>query len=447
MDERPIQLLDRLAPEVDVAAARRVFEARARLERRRRRVASGGSAMVALLLLFVGIRSLTTRDPGHVLVQPLAPSPDGRWKLVSGVDGAAESGVTLIIEGSKVGGSGGCNGYGGEVEFGAGGEWTSSEGILRRLRVCEWSAVEEKYFSVLDRVTTFAVEDGGGTLVLSGPGGELRFQRDLTPVAPPAPAAPSVDGTWQLVSASGGAGEGIDPSEVTLAIVGSRIGGTAGCSELNGVLVARNTKNGEQLEIGFIEASTFSVALLRGKCPDISWVANLKNNAVRVTSDDFLEMSTEEFGMKFKRVSAAASLPLIGTRWELVTVLDRNRAAKALVGPYLQIAADGSVDASTGIDQMAGNLTGSGGLRNIESYRKVDDRSTISWHESYVAQAGTVDAVLRHEFSLVIDGATLTISDLYGNVLRYTGVASLSPLPAGTLGDEPSPSTTLPRPG
>jgi hypothetical protein len=44
--------------------------------------------------------------------------------------------------------------------------------------------------SVLDRVTTFAVEDGGGTLVLSGPGGELRFQRDLTPVAPPAPAAP-----------------------------------------------------------------------------------------------------------------------------------------------------------------------------------------------------------------------------------------------------------------
>jgi heat shock protein HslJ len=151
-------------------------------------VASGGSAMVALLLVIVGVRTLTMRDPGHVLVQPLAPSPDGRWKLVSGVDGADGAAVTLAIDGSNVSGAGGCNGYSGNVALGTDGTWTSDEGILRRLRGCEWSAVEEKYFSVLDRVTTFAVEVGGATLVLSGPGGELRFQRDLTPVAPPAPA-------------------------------------------------------------------------------------------------------------------------------------------------------------------------------------------------------------------------------------------------------------------
>jgi hypothetical protein len=223
MDERPIQLLDRLAPEVDVAAARRVFEARARLERRRRRLASGGSAMVALLLLFVGVRSLTTRDPGHVLVQPLGPT----------------------------------------------------------------------------------------STVASEP------------------------------------------------------------------------------------------------------------------------------------------LPLVGTRWELVGVRDGDRSPPVIRGPFLQIASDGTIAAWTGIDVLRGRLAGTdGGSRHIESLtRGREGGAFVDYTEEGAAIAGPIDAVFSHDFSLAIDGTTLTISDPYGHVVRYSGIASLLPLPAGTLGDEPTPSTTLPRPG
>ena len=111
-------------------------------------------------------------------------SPDdiditGNWQLVSGsLDGQAipsidGNPVTFNVTGTQVGGTSGCNSYGGEMVLD--GTSISIGDLTSTLMMCtpDVMEVEIPYTAALPVVETVALD--GGQLVLTGPGVELRF--------------------------------------------------------------------------------------------------------------------------------------------------------------------------------------------------------------------------------------------------------------------------------
>ena len=103
----------------------------------------------------------------------------GNWQLVSGsVDGQAipsldGSPVTFDVTGTQIGGTSGCNSYGGQMVLD--GSSISIGDLTSTAMMCtpEAMAVEIPYTSALPEVDTVSLD--GDELVLTGPGIELRF--------------------------------------------------------------------------------------------------------------------------------------------------------------------------------------------------------------------------------------------------------------------------------
>lgn len=133
-----------------------------------------------------------------------APALDGEWRLLVGtnqgqpiplVDGAAP---TLRIDGTTIGGSSGCNQYGGTIEIN-GSAVTVSVGSMTEMACQEpRMSLESAFMAALPHVTTAART--GDALALSGPQVELRFE-----LVPPVPNAELIGPTWVLDSLIDGA--------------------------------------------------------------------------------------------------------------------------------------------------------------------------------------------------------------------------------------------------
>ena len=135
-------------------------------------------AVLAALLVSAACGGASVGTPS----QPIAPvDPAGAWQLVAGtVDGQPlalrdDAPVTLEVDGSQVNGRSGCNSYfgqftlvGGKVTLGnlGGTEMACEAGIM---------TLETTYLQALGRVEAARMD--GATLVLSGSGVELRFDR------------------------------------------------------------------------------------------------------------------------------------------------------------------------------------------------------------------------------------------------------------------------------
>lgn len=130
------------------------------------------SLMFVVLLAFVSACASAGSDPTEVDIT-------GEWVLGSGtVDGQAipqmeGSRVTLNITGTDIGGTSGCNSYGGQ--FTLDGSAISIGDLMSTLMACspEVMAVEVPFTDALSRVDTVAIDEGD--LVMTGPGIELRF--------------------------------------------------------------------------------------------------------------------------------------------------------------------------------------------------------------------------------------------------------------------------------
>jgi heat shock protein HslJ len=134
----------------------------------------------ALLLLATSLLIAACADsPGRA--SP-APGITGAWQLVGDVPRAAAlpagARATLDVGNGQVGGTSFCNHYGGTYQLD--GDSLVVDGLGGTDMGCEPGimAAETAYLRALAAVRTASVEDG--ELVLTGPGGELRF----APVAP-----------------------------------------------------------------------------------------------------------------------------------------------------------------------------------------------------------------------------------------------------------------------
>lgn len=150
-------------------------------------------AVIAIVVLLTACGS-----PGSTPAPTAEPRIEGSWELVEGrLDGGRVTvieshPITLTIEGTRIGGTAACNGYGGRLVM-RGGEIEIDDFAMTAM-ACEPGEVmkaEREYVAALERVGTIR-SDGDG-LVLAGRDVELRF----APLPPP-PTAQLVDTVWVL---------------------------------------------------------------------------------------------------------------------------------------------------------------------------------------------------------------------------------------------------------
>ena len=125
------------------------------------------SAFILLLTLFTLATCSQVSEP-----------PSGEWTLVSlnGAPLAEDTEINLVFEENRVGGSAGCNSYGGT--FDSGGTSINITDLTMTLMACTDAGVMEQesaYLAALESVETFELDEN--SLVLSGPDVELVFER------------------------------------------------------------------------------------------------------------------------------------------------------------------------------------------------------------------------------------------------------------------------------
>lgn len=203
--------------------------------------------------------------------------PEGSWQLASGATDAGpvpivdDHPITLTVEGSTIGGTAACNGYGGKIQPTGGGiritdlAWTAMACVPD-----EVMAAEAAYTQALAAVT--AIRADGEQMVLEGPGIELRFD-----ALPEPPTADLVDTTWILDTlfvgdvATAPMGE---PATLELRTDGT-FSGSTGCRPFDG----QWTEAGEQLM-----ATTFAMGDVA--CP--AELTGQDSHVVSVIGDGFV---------------------------------------------------------------------------------------------------------------------------------------------------------------
>lgn len=192
-------------------------------------------AMVAAVLLVV---SACGPEPGPSPTPTSPPAPldaSGTWRLEAGsAEGVAvplvpEYPVTLIVDGSRIGGTSACNGYGAELVAENGRTVVGGIGSTAMLCQPDVMASELAYTAALQRVEAAAKD--GDALILSGPGVSLRF----IPVPPPA-IPDIIDRVWTLEAMTdrgGATAVGGEPATLEIRTDGSFAGST-GCRDFTG---------------------------------------------------------------------------------------------------------------------------------------------------------------------------------------------------------------------
>ena len=142
-----------------------------------RLLAAAFAAIVVLVAACGGASSST-----QLSVPPVALDPAGEWQLTAGtVDGQplaliADAPVTFVVDGSNVSGRSACNQYFGQVALVDGHVTLSGLGGTEMACEAQIMTLEGAYLAGLAKVE--AARMAGDALVLTGPGTELRFERD-----------------------------------------------------------------------------------------------------------------------------------------------------------------------------------------------------------------------------------------------------------------------------
>jgi heat shock protein HslJ len=184
-------------------------------------------------MLLVAVTACAEASP---TASPGDGDPQGSWELVAGtVNGEPvpildEYRITLVLEGSRIGGTSACNSYGGELSV-EGGRLRIVDLAQTAMACVDEGAMtaEAIYMTGLGAADSIALD--GDELLVRGPGVELRFME----LAPP-PTADLVDTVWildTLVKGEVASSVPGDPPTLELRSDGTLRGGT-GCREFGG---------------------------------------------------------------------------------------------------------------------------------------------------------------------------------------------------------------------
>ncbi|MCB9135331.1 MAG: META domain-containing protein [Anaerolineales bacterium] len=186
-----------------------------------------------ILFIILILTACTPVQPGAPATQPpTAPALDGtKWDFggFSTPDSltppVADTGITLDFTGDQVGGSAGCNGYGGSYKLDGNNLTFSSEGFMRTMMFCDPQEVmdqEDKFLSWLAGAQTVALD--GDHLTIHTSEGDLIFTK--------AQNATLEGSNWQLssiVDENGATGTAVDQN-IYIKFANGGAAGSSGCN-------------------------------------------------------------------------------------------------------------------------------------------------------------------------------------------------------------------------
>lgn len=217
--------------------------------------------------------------------------------------------------------------------------------------------------------------------------------------------------TWQLTSGTvdGVALVLVAGYPVTFRVEDDQVGGTAACNQYGGrVILDGNT-------VSFPEGF-FQTEMACGDPGVMELEAAFLGALSRVTGSAAgggeLRLSGDGVDLRFSAVEPEPDAALIGTLWNLDTLIEGDAASTVASPATLHIDDQGKVTGSTGCNSMSGTYQAATGFSPLATTK-------IACEPSVMDQESLVLAVLAGDPILTIEGSTMTVTASDGSALLY----------------------------
>jgi len=233
------------------------------------------------------------------------------------------------------------------------------------------------------------------------------------PTAPEPDSSLDVEGEWEL---AGGTLDGapfplVDGWRVTMFLDDGMIGGTAACNGYGG----RYDTDGSSITL-----TEWSITEM-GCQPDVmeseqAFLSVLQKPLTLSRTGDELAVTGEGFDLQFTKIEPIATAALIGTVWELHTIVQGDAATRFIGEASLILDPDGTFTASTGCRQVDGTYLITG-----DELLFPDMAATGECPADQTDQDNAVISVLESA-RVEIDGDQLRLLSSGGEGLQYSAV-------------------------
>lgn len=217
--------------------------------------------------------------------------------------------------------------------------------------------------------------------------------------------------TWQLTAGTvDGTALVLDDSyPVTFRVENGQAAGTAACNQYGGpITLDGNTISFPdglfQTEMACVEPGVMEL--------EAAYLAALIRVTGSASGGGELRLSGSGVDLRFIAVAPEPDAALVGTVWNLETLIDGEAAASVTAPATLSIDAEGQVSGSTGCNSMFGTYDADAGFSPLSA-------TEIGCEPAVMDQEQFVLSVLDADATLTIEGSLLTITGSNGKALQY----------------------------
>lgn len=260
-------------------------------------------------------------------------------------------------------------------------------------------------------------------------------EETATPVGPP-----TITGTtWVLQRGNGPLGEIVlvDGWPITLLLEEHTLGGTAACNSYGAAYALDGSALTASIELARNEMGCSPQAVMVSESAYLAALVEVKNVYLEGWE---LVLSGPETELVFAPVGDVPTATLVGTTWELDTLIQGETASTVSGDPaLLMFGADGTFAASTGCRDLAGDYIVNGATVQLTSFG-----ATGECPADLAAQDSSVISVLEGPMTVEIDGdrMTLTVPGNEGLIYRIHDAS----VPVEDVPDEIDPVEPVPDP-
>jgi heat shock protein HslJ len=215
-------------------------------------------------------------------------------------------------------------------------------------------------------------------------------------------ASPFADKDWGLES---GTVDGsplvlVDEYRVTLTGSDGSVGGTAACNHYGATLV----ESGTRVTISDIVVTEMYCGMSGVMELEAAFLAALMRIDTAFSNEGDLVLTGEGVELRFSDVPPEPPVALIGTNWRLESLVDGDSVSSVAAPAFIVFEDDGHVGGSSGCNLFGGSYDTTDGFRDLF-------QTLIGCLGAVADQEVFVMSVLTGDSGVVIDGATLTISN------------------------------------
>ncbi|HWH05649.1 MAG TPA: META domain-containing protein [Gaiellaceae bacterium] len=211
------------------------------------------------------------------------------------------------------------------------------------------------------------------------------------------------EGAWTLVAAEGPdeLGKAVEGHRITLVFEDGRVGGTAACNSYGGSL----RLEGDRFEVGELVQTEMACEppVMAAESAYLGALGEVERYRL---GDEELVLLGPSLRLRFEREPPVPTEELVGTTWELDTLLAGEVASSPSAPAELRLEEDGSVTGTTGCRDLSGRYVVRGGEIVVTSLALAGEGCPAET----VVQDEHVVAVLGDGFRAEVDGDRLTLA-------------------------------------